>query len=92
MTTQTVNLQKLTRLPIFTVQVADKRFPDVVVQTPHKGNVAVPLKQEHYPFIFGSVTQTEKHFIEVYEQIKEIEEEATDYLFNKWKETLQDNN
>lgn len=87
-THQTINLSEYTKLPVRVIAVADKMLPDVLVRTPHRGHVQVSLKKEHYPFIFGSVTQTDKHAIEVLQELDKLEAESIDYLIAEWKKTL----
>lgn len=82
-----VNIQAFTRLPIRVIDIAGKLMPDVIIRTPHKGDVTVSLTMEHYPFIFGSVTQTDKHFDQLRFEIRAIESEATDHLFRQWEES-----
>lgn len=82
------NLQQFTFLPLRVVEFADRLFPDVMVTTPHKGNVQVKLKEEHYPFIFGSTTQTERHCVEVVAELRNLEQDSVDFLISEWKKTL----
>jgi len=88
MTNKTVNLQKYTRLPLQIVNVATKMLPSVFIITPHNGTVEIKLKETHYPFIFGSVTQPDKSAQQIIVQIKNIEDEAIEYLIGEWKKTL----
>jgi len=83
-TLQTNNLQEYIKLPLKVIAVGDKMFPDVIVTTPHKGDVQIKLKTTHYPFIFGSVTQTDKDVREVLKELFKIENESKDYLLNEW--------
>lgn len=78
-------LQELTRLPLSVVELTNSMFPDIHVNTPHKGTVIIKLKQKHYPFLFGSVTQTDKDSGEVLREIYKLEHEACDYLIEQWK-------
>lgn len=84
-----VNLQEFTKLPINVVAVADKVLPDVYISTPHKGRVSIRLKEEHYPFLFGSVTQTDRHAPHVISDIRKLDEEAKDFLLTNWLLTLE---
>ena len=79
-----VNLQEFTKLKLRVVYVMGRFLPDVIIRTPHKGDVVVKLKEEHYPFVFGSVTQTDKHAKEVISEILKIEEEAKEFLLDSW--------
>lgn len=88
----TTPIESLTTLPIEIVYVGSSQIPDIRVKTPHKGNTTIRLKETHYPFLFGSVSQTDKDSQEVISEIKRLESEARDYLLNEWVEkTLQDN-
>jgi hypothetical protein len=80
------SLQEYTLLPLKVVSLASKPFPDVILETPHKGNVSIPLKEEHYPFLFGSATQTDRHVPNIVRDIRNIEEEAKDFLLKNWVE------
>lgn len=82
--TQIIDLQNFTILPLTTINVSDKALPDVIITTPHEGNVCIKLKEEHYPFLFGSVTQTDKHAVEIISQIRSLEIEACKFLVNEW--------
>lgn len=79
-----IKLQEYTSLPLKVVDIADRRLPDVIVSTPHRGDVDVALKEEHYPFLFGSVSQTERHAYEVIAELRELERDAKDFLLAKW--------
>lgn len=46
------------------------------------GTICTPL------FIFGSVTQPDKSAQQIIVQIKNIEDEAIEYLIGEWKKTL----
>ncbi len=75
-----------TKLPAHIVEVAGKQLPDIRVDTPHKGIVTVKLTQKHYPFLFGSATQTDRYSEDVVRDLYRLETEATDFLLEKWKE------
>jgi len=87
--TKIIPLEKYTRLPIRVVEVAQRLFPDIVILTPHKGNVVLKLKEKHIPFLFGSVTETTKSSDEIIKSIVEIEESSKDYLLKKWIESIK---
>jgi hypothetical protein len=82
-TTQKVDLQSYTKLPLEQIVVADKAMPDIVVKTPHKGKVVLKMKEEHHP-LFGATSQTDKHFLEVLREIKALQDEAKEYLLDEW--------
>ena len=81
-------LQEFTKLPLKTVNVADKALPDIIVKTPNKGEVVIALKQEHYPFLFGTATQLDRHTDEILADIHKLENEAKEYLLDNWVKTL----
>ncbi len=78
------NLQEYTRLPIKAVQSEGVIFPDIIITTPHKGDVVIKLKERHIPFMFGSATQTDRNIDEVIRDIQNIEKESMEYLFTQW--------
>lgn len=80
---QSINLQNFTKLPIKVINVGGKPLPDLIIQTPF-GDREIKLKEEHYPFIFGSVTQTEKHASVVVKEILEIDREVKEKLLDEW--------
>ncbi len=81
--TPIVDLQQYTLLPLKVVHVAEKSLPDIIISTPHDGDVYVPLKKEHHS-LFGSTTQTEVHAREIIGKILIIEEKAKEYLLQQW--------
>lgn len=83
-----VFLQDCTKLPIKTIQIADKMLPNVIVSTPHRGDVEINIKKKHYPFLFGSATETDRSATEVMRDLWKLEEDSKDYLLNNWIETL----
>lgn len=83
-TTSKVDIQHFTRLPVRMVVVADKLMPDIIVRTPHAGECVVHLKSEHYPFLFGSAAQLERHADEVLGEVLSLERAATNFLYDQW--------
>lgn len=83
MATNTIQLQECTRLPLKVIKVVDRMLPNVFADTP-MGEKQLSLTEKHYPFIFGSVTQTEKEAMELILELKQLEEESKEYLFNQF--------
>lgn len=81
---QQVDLQQYTKLPLKVVNVTGRTLPDIIIETPHDGENIIKLKKEHFPFLFGSVTQTDKHLGEIISQIRKIEEDSINYLIDQW--------
>jgi len=79
-----MTLQDFTKLPLEQIVKVDGVGSDVVLQTPHKGKVIIPLKEVWHPFIFGSTTQTERPALNVVRQIKSVENEAYEFLMDEW--------
>lgn len=79
-----MDIQKLTKLPISVIEIAGKTTQSIIVITPHKGNVAIELKDTHYPFLFGSVTQTDKSIEEIIGKIRDLEIESFHFFIDKW--------
>lgn len=86
-----VDLQEFTDLPLKVVEVPGKIFPCVVVATPHKGNVMIQLTEKNYPFLFGSVSETNVPLSEVVKEISEVvkeimvlEYDAKKFLLEQW--------
>ncbi len=76
-------IEKIVKLPIRIVTFADKPFNSVFVKTP-MGEKEVSFKEKHYPFLFGSTTETEKSLHTILEELKKLEEESRDYLLEAW--------
>lgn len=83
-----INLQEMTDLPLKEIVVITSSNNKILVQTPHKGEVELKLTDIHYPFLFGSVTQTERDLGEIIGQIRILENESYKFLIKKWKENL----
>ena len=79
-----MNIQDVIKLPIVVINRPDSAYPDVIVKTPHKGEVTVKLKETHYPFLFGSVTQIERYNEVVLRELYNIENDAKDFLLKQW--------
>ena len=84
MATLTNNLERITILPITVYEIQGVHLPSIVISTPHRGEVEVKLKETHYPFLFGSVSQIEKGSEQVIQEIKEIEKESINFLLEEW--------
>ena len=86
MITQIKNLQEYTKLPLNVLIHANTEFPTITVNTPHKGEVFIEAKNTNYPFLFGSVTQTDKKVRDIVSEIQTLEFEAKMYLLDEWLE------
>lgn len=82
-TNNKTDLQKFTRLPLQVIQKADGVSPTIIVNTP-MNEKTIELKRTHYPFIFGSVTETEKNLHDIVRELQDLEKESMDYLFQGW--------
>lgn len=81
------NIRQHTNLPIEVRALTGQINMVVVVQTPHKGQVTINTKEKNYPFIFGSVTETEKGS-KLIAEINKLEIESRDFLFNEWRKNF----
>lgn len=82
------NVSTLTRLPIKAVNVANSNNVNLIVTTPHKGEVVILTKQIHYPFLFGAVTKTDREPVDVLDELRKLELDARDFLFKEWLGSL----
>lgn len=72
-----------TRLPVSEVVKAGYSYSSLIVQTPHKGEVVIELKDIHRP-MFGGDTETEKSLQTLIIELHTLEREAVDYLLTEW--------
>jgi hypothetical protein len=72
-----ISFQNFTRLPVVEVVKSEKAHNEIMVSTPHKGPVIIPL-------IEGWLFKTEKDASGVIKQIQQLENEAKEYLLEKW--------
>lgn len=84
-----INLQSFTKLPLQQVQRTTELCIDLLITTPHKGKVILNLTQKHYPFLFGSVTETNKGLESLLNEIFKIESDANSFLMDKWLESIK---
>jgi|15BtaG_2_1085339.scaffolds.fasta_scaffold01275_13 hypothetical protein len=77
------NICEWTWLPVSVLETVEGQYPSLIIQTP-TGKRSVDLKEKHIPFIFGSVTQTDKGAVDLIDEIKKIERGADDYLRGEW--------
>lgn len=75
------------KLPVSEIVKAGYSATSLLVQTPHKGDVIMEIKDIHHPF-FGGDTETEKTTLKLIAELQGLENEAMNYLLDKWIETL----
>lgn len=83
MNTENINYNSYTRLPSKVLMKADKTNPVIEVITPHKGVVFVEIK-EIDKGMFRRATEVDKKTNEVIKELWKLEDDAKDYLLNKW--------
>lgn len=84
-----VKLQSFTHLPVQEIQRVDGTGISAKVKTPHRGDVIIEYKEIHYPFLFGSVTETDKSSQEIISNLMNLEVEAKSYLLQEWKKSIK---
>lgn len=89
MASNKTDLHRFTRLPLEVINKLDGVSPTIIVKTP-MGQKSIEMKKTHYPFLFGSVTETEKSLPEIITVLKDLEQKSIDYLFKGW--LLKENN
>lgn len=77
---QKINFQNFTKLPIKELVKTDKEHNEIVVETPHKGQVIIPM-------IEGWLFKTEKDAEDIVYQLKTLEYEAMKFLLDNWIST-----
>ncbi len=77
------DLQRFTRLPVEVINKADNMSPTIIVKTP-MGEKNIELKNKHYPFLFGSVTQTDKNLADICDELRKLEDDSREYLLQGW--------
>jgi len=80
-----INLQEITKLPLQEIIKSEGVGKCIVIKTPHKGNKVIDYEEE-----VGMFTRKNKDklFTKVISQIIDLEEEAKDYLLDKWIKDL----
>lgn len=86
-TIQHIDLQHFTRLPLKSVLRSNSFFSELLVTTPHKGVVIVPVKELKHG-LFSAPRQIDRNLDSVLRQLADIESDATDFLFRQWTDTL----
>ena len=76
-----MNLQQVTKLPVIEITKSDGVGGAIQVQTPHKGTVIIDYKEK--AGFFGNKMQ-DKRMGEIVKQIRDLEDEAREYLLGKW--------
>lgn len=90
-TNNTLDLQKFTKLPILQLVNGSELLPSILVTTPW-GQVQVNLKEHNSPFVFGSITQTEKYASQIIQELRDLEEKTKNTLLERWLKDLEDKN
>jgi len=88
MTTTIINKIK-SILPIDIIHLGGQINPKIIINTPYKGKIEINLKDKHFPFLFGSVTETDKDYLDILDEIKEIENKSKDFLLTNWLKSLK---
>ena len=76
-------IEKMIKLPCKVITHADSPFNAVIVKTP-MGEREVSFKDKHYPFLIGSITETEKSLHDIINELRKLEDESRDYLLEGW--------
>lgn len=81
--TPRLSAKDITRLPVEEIQLTDRMAVDIRVLTPHKGKVLINTKELHSG-MFKSTTEHSVNQRKIIKEIRDLEKESIDYLFNNW--------
>lgn len=84
----TTSIANFTKLPVSEIVKSDKIGSALIISTPHKGKQIIEYKERHQYFF--TTSETTKEVKKIILQMQKLEEEAREYLFNKWLEKNKD--
>lgn len=79
-----------TKLPVSEIVKAGYSASSLLIKTPHKGEVVIEIK-ERVGSLFGGTRELEKHTLSLIGELVTLENEACDYLLEKWLKEYEGN-